>query len=655
MTKPYDESAILILEGLDPVKLRPGQFTRTDSPLHIVQEALDNAVDEALGGFANKIVVSALPDNVVSIKDNGRGIPVGEHPEKRIPVVQAIFTILYSGGKFNKGQGGAYAFSGGLHGVGVSVTNALSSSLRAIVKREGFEWSIGFEDGNLVQPLAQGKKTKETGTEIIIKPNPKYFDEPLIPFEDLRKLLKSKAIIQPGLEVVFIDERVSPAKVETFLYTEGLSEYLSEVSQGVALTPALVGEKYVGEDDTDFSVGEGLSWAFGWYETPGMGSSSFVNSIPTPNHGTHVNGLRSALFQGLKSYIDHHSLMPKGVKLSADDVFKNVQFVISVKMLDPAFDNQTKDRLSSASAVKLIEKLVLQEFEPWLLKNAVYAKQVAELAIQHAQARHRSATKVEKRKTNTAIMLPGKLSDCESDNPVETELFLVEGDSAGGSAKLCRNKEYQAILALRGKSLNVWEKTAAEALQNTEISDISTALGVLPHTVDDEVDWAKLRYHKICIMADADVDGSHIQVLLLTLFFKHFPQLISRGHIYIACSPLHRINVESSSKKRGAKKIYVMNDEELATTLKRLEKEGYTKWSVNRFKGLGEMSADDLWSTTLDPDTRVLKQVSLSEGNETLTFELFDNLMNKGKASWRKEWMERRGQEVAVYDEGEVA
>ena len=374
MTKPYDESAIVILEGLDPVKLRPGQFTRTDSPLHIVQEALDNAVDEALGGFATKITVTALPGNTVSIKDNGRGIPVGEHPEKKIPVVQAIFTILYSGGKFNKGQGGAYSFSGGLHGVGVSVTNALSSSLKAVVKRDGFEWSIGFADGNLAMPLTQGKKTKETGTEIIITPNAKYFDSADIPFEELCKLLKSKAIIQPGLEVLFVDARVSPETTQSFLYTDGLSQYLSEVAQGEALTPALVGEHYVAADAEEFSEGEGLSWAFGWYDGAGVGSSSFVNSIPTPNHGTHVNGLRSAVFQGLKSYIEHHGLMPKGIKLSADDVFKNVQFVISVKMLDPAFDNQTKDRLSSAGAVKLVEKLVLQYFEPWLLRNVAYAK-----------------------------------------------------------------------------------------------------------------------------------------------------------------------------------------------------------------------------------------------------------------------------------------
>jgi topoisomerase-4 subunit B len=650
MAKEYGESAIKILEGLEPVKLRPGQFTRTDSPLHIVQEVLDNAVDEAIAGYATKIEIRLLPDGKVSVEDNGRGIPVGKHPEKGIPVIQAIFTILYSGGKFDKTSGGAYTYAGGLHGVGVSVTNALSSSLRAEVKRDGWWWAIEFADGEVVKPLTKLGKAEGTGTRVVVQPNPKYFDSAEIPVKELRELAKSKAVLLPGLEVRLIDERhPDNVKEEVFVYQNGLSSLLSEIAGEGALTPIVTGEAYAQADDTAFADGEGASWAFAWFEGGDGSGRSFVNLIPTPQHGTHVSGLRSAVFNAVRQYIEHHSMMPKGLKLAADDVFKCIRFVLSVKLLDPAFDNQTKDRLSSRDAVRLLERMVQPQVEAWLNLNPSAAKTVADMVIRIAQARQRSANKVERKRSSSVVLLPGKLADCESDNPQFTELFLVEGDSAGGSAKQARSKEFQAILPLRGKSLNVWEKTADEALSNEEIHDIATAIGLQPHKLTDSVDFGRLRYGKICILADADVDGFHIQTLLLTLFFRHFPQLIERGHVYVARPPLYRIDTESQGKKRPARKVYVMDEAELHQWQERLKKEGYKNLTVGRFKGLGEMDPPELWETTLCPDTRRLLKVQLPEALREEAIQTFDNLMNKNKAGWRRDWMERRGNEVEAF------
>lgn len=646
----YDESSIKILEGLEPVQLRPGQFTRTDSPLHILQEVVDNAVDEALAGHASTLGVTLLADGGYRIEDNGRGIPVGAHPTKGIPVVQAIFTILYSGGKFDKTSGdGSYAYAGGLHGVGVSVTNALSKRMEVRVCREGHQWDLAFESGKVAQPLKKTAKVSHTGTSVTAYPDPKYFDTADIDVKELRELLKSKAVLLPGLEVTLADERAQPASVEVFRYDNGLSAFLAELSAEPALCPLIEGKAYAEEDDGGFAVGEGAEWAFGWYESADGFGRSFVNLIPTPQHGTHVLGFRSALFNALRMFAEHHGLLPKGIKLQADDVFRHVRFVLSARLLDPSFENQTKDRLSSRDGVKLLERMAQPQVEAWLNHNSVAAKAIADMVIKHAMARQRAASKVERKKSSSVVLLPGKLADCESSDSKVTELFLVEGDSAGGSAKMARIKDTQAILPLRGKGLNVWEKTQQEALANTEVHDISAAIGVPLHTRSDTLDWSKLRYGKVCILADADVDGFHIQTLLLTLFFRHFPQLIERGHIFVARPPLYRVDADSQGKKRPAKKLYAMDDAELNHVLDRLKQEGYTQTKIGRFKGLGEMDPPDLWDTTLNPDTRRLIKVMLPDPEREEALGAFDNLMSKPKAGWRREWMERRGNEVDAF------
>lgn len=646
-TQPaYSESSIKILEGLEPIKLRPGQFTRTDCPLHIIQEVLDNAVDEALAGHAKEISVEIRADGSFNISDNGRGIPVGIHPDKKIPVIQAIFTVLYSGGKFDKAAGGAYGYAGGLHGVGVSVTNALSERLEVEVSRDGWRWEMAFANGDVVEPLRKLGETEKTGTSITVKPNPKYFDEPGVPVEALRELLKSKAVLLPGLSAVITDFRGNEPKVERFLYESGMSSYLEEIATETSIVPIISASAYAQEGESGFAPGEGVEWAFSWYERADNTGKSFVNLIPTPLHGTHVLGFRSALFNALKLFTEHHSMLPKGLKLQADDVFKHVKFVLSARMLDPSFDNQTKDRLNSRDGVKLVEKMMQPQLEAWLNHNNAHAKTIAEMVIRQALARQKASAKVERKRSSSVVMLPGKLADCESDDSSRTELFLVEGDSAGGSAKQARSKDNQAILPLRGKGLNVWEKTRDEALANVEIHDISIAVGVPPHDLKTEIDWSKLRYGKICILADADVDGFHIQTLLLTMFFKHFPQLIDRGHVYVARPPLYRVDADSQGKGKPAKKIYAMDDVELEQSQERLSKEGYKSLRVGRFKGLGEMDPPELWDTTLNPDTRRLLKVNLPEGARDAAVDAFENMMSKSRAGWRKEWMERRGNEV---------
>lgn len=646
----YDESSIKILEGLEPVKQRPGMYTRTENPLHMIQEVIDNAADEALGGFATSLEVELLPDGSVRIADDGRGIPVGLHPEKKIPTVQAIFTVLHSGGKFDKtSDGGAYKFSGGLHGVGVSVTNALSESLKCTIHRDGGQWEIGFSNGDLTQPIKKVGSSAKQGTQVIAKPNPKYFDSPEIPISQLTSLLQTKAVLMPGFKVTLIDSRTdTPVRTE-WQYKEGLSAYLNELVNGYTpLVPVFEGTRYAGADDETYAEGEGAQWAFSWYDNGKGDGKSFVNLIQTPEHGTHVSGLKSALYEALKVFIEHHGLLPKGVKLTGDDVFKNVTYVLSGRMLDPMFAGQTKDKLISREGVKLFEKMVQPSFEAWLNQNVTQAKVIADLAIRHALARQRSANKSERKKSSSVLMLPGKLTDCESSDATETELFLVEGDSAGGSAKMGRHKEFQAVLPMRGKGLNVWEKDKNQALENDEIHDISDAIGVAPHTLTDDVDLSKLRYHKICILSDADVDGFHIQVLLLTLFYKHFPQLIEKGYIYVARPPLYRLDADASGKKRKAQKHYAMDEEELRSWEERLKKDGYTKLKVGRFKGLGEMNPIELWDTTLNPDTRRLLQVRLPDDQRAEAKETFDLLMSKSRAGSRREWMERRGDEVGL-------
>ena len=649
-TSQYGEASIKILEGLEPVKQRPGQFTRLDCPQHIIQEVLDNGIDEAIGGHAKNITIELLPDGRVSIEDDGRGIPVGLHPEKKIPVVEAVFTILYSGGKFDKASGGAYTFSGGLHGVGVSVTNALSSHVRVEVKRDGYLNVIEFADGDVLVPLKRIGRAEGSGTKVIVQPNPKYFDSPEVPAAAMRELAKSKAILLPGLTVTMRNLRVEGAESEdVFFFEQGLVSYLHETAAEAPVTEVQAGKRYALPDDGTFAEGEGADWALAWYEGNEGAGASFVNLIPTPQGGTHVAGLKQALFGSVRDFIDHHSMMPKGLKLTADDVFKNVRYVLSVRMLDPSFDNQTKDRLNTRDGLKLVEKSVQPSIEAWFSLNPATARIVAELALRNATTRTRASNKPERRKSTSVVMLPGKLADCESSDPTETEIFLVEGDSAGGSAKQGRDKNVQAILALRGKGLNVWEKTRLEALDNVEIADIAVAIGIEPHGPHDTVDLSKLRYHKICILSDADVDGFHIQVLLETLFLRHFPRLIEAGHIYIARPPLFRIDSDAVGKSKPAKKQYAMDEAELRSIEKHLVSEGYKHHQVFRFKGLGEMNPPALWETTLNPDTRRLLKVQVPEGQIEEAMTLFDNLMAKGRVEWRRNWMEQRGHEVTDF------
>lgn len=644
----YDESAIRVLKGLDPVKERPGQFTRKESPLHIIQEVLDNSIDEALGGFATDITIEIILDKEpgpgIRITDNGRGIPVGLHPEENVPVVQAIFTMLYSGGKFGKdSKDSAYKYSGGLHGVGVTVTNALSSKLVAQVKRDGAIWEIEFNNGDIVKPLHKVGKTKETGTSVEVYPNPKYFDAPFIDLNALKDLLKTKAVLLKNLSLRYINPSAQEDIV--FSYQNGSADYLSEIFTGEPISPILKDSFYFSEGNPDdYSEGEGAEFSLIWGLSANVEASrSFVNMIPTPDGGTHVAGLRSAVLNCVKAYAEHSGAIPKGIKLNADDCMKNCVYVLSMKMLDPAFDNQTKDRLNSREATKLIEKAIQPKIEAWFSKNPAVANEIIDLSIKNATSRTKNSQVKEKKSRSGIVMLPGKLTDCESKNPEETELYLVEGDSAGGTAKSARNKETQAILALRGKPLNAWELEIAVMMQNTEINDISIAIGVEPHKRGSNPDLSKLRYTKICILSDADVDGFHIQTILLSLFFKHFPVLVEKGYIYIAQPPLYRLEADSSSKKKGSKNMYVMNEEELKIARTKLEREGFKNFAVNRFKGLGEMNADQLWDTTLNPETRTLYQVEMPEEKVGEAEEDVNNLMSKTRASWRRTWLTEFG------------
>ncbi|PFH28561.1 MULTISPECIES: DNA topoisomerase IV subunit B [Burkholderia] len=647
----YSEASIKVLKGLEPVKQRPGMYTRTENPLHIIQEVIDNASDEALGGHGKQITVTLHADQSVSVEDDGRGIPFGLHPEEGVPVVEIVFTRLHAGGKFDKAAGGAYTFSGGLHGVGVSVTNALATRLDVTVWRDGKIAELGFADGDVVKPLATqgaGRGEKKSGTRVQVWPNPKYFDSPNLPFGELQRLLRSKAVLLPGVEVVLVNEK--SGERQTWKYEDGLRGYLlDEMNGSELLIPLFEGERFADArsgDDT-FAEGEGASWVVAWSEEGSLVRESYVNLIPTPAGGTHESGLRDGLYQAVKSFVELHNLQPKGVKLLAEDVFARVSFVLSAKVLDPQFQGQIKERLNSRDAVKLVSSFSRPALELWLNQHVEHGKKLAELVIKQAQARTRAGQKVEKRKSSGVAVLPGKLTDCETEDIARNELFLVEGDSAGGSAKMGRDKEYQAILPLRGKVLNTWETERDRLFANNEVHDISVAIGVDPHSPDDSVDLSNLRYGKICILSDADVDGSHIQVLLLTLFFKHFPQLIERGHVCVARPPLFRVDAPARGKK-AAQKLYALDDGELEAILDKLRKDGVreTQWSISRFKGLGEMSAEQLWDTTMNPDTRRLMPVKLGELDYEATVARMTMLMGKGEAAARRGWLEEKGNDV---------
>ncbi len=652
----YSESSIRVLKGLEPVKQRPGMYTRTENPLHIIQEVIDNASDEALGGYCKNIQVTMHADGSVSVEDDGRGIPVGLHPEEKVPTVEIVFTRLHAGGKFDKGSGGAYAFSGGLHGVGVSVTNALASRLDITVWRKDDKGNavhdIGFAGGDLVQPLksrAASRDDKKSGTRVTVWPDPKYFDSPAIPTGELLRLLRSKAVLLPGVRVSYTNAKTG--ETQSWMYEQGLRGYLNEqlaqTSGGATLIPLFEGEQYASADADGFAEGEGAAWVVAWTEDGNVVRESYVNLIPTPAGGTHESGLREGLFGAVKNFVEMHSLLPKGVKLLPEDVFARTSFVLSAKVLDPQFQGQIKEKLNSRDAVRLVAGYSRSALELWLNQHVDYGKKLADLVIKQAQSRLRSAQKVEKRKSSGVAVLPGKLTDCESTDITRNEVFLVEGDSAGGSAKMGRDKEFQAILPLRGKVLNSWETERDRLFANNEIHDIAVAIGVDPHGQNDDPDLSGLRYGRICILSDADVDGSHIQVLLLTLFFRHFPKLIEHGHIYVARPPLYRVDAPARGKK-PAQKIYALDDGELEAIEDKLRKDGVKEngWSIARFKGLGEMSAEQLWETTMNPDTRRLLPVAFGELGVKASEDRFTMLMGKGEAAARRAWLEEHGDQV---------
>ena len=646
----YSERSIKVLKGLEPVKQRPGMYTRTDNPMHVIQEVIDNAADEALAGFGKKIKVTLHTDGSVSVEDDGRGIPFGLHPEEKAPVVELVFTRLHAGGKFDKGSGGAYSFSGGLHGVGVSVTNALSKRLEVSSHREGKVARIVFSGGDVVEamtlrPLEAGERKQ--GTTVRAWPDAKYFESPALPANEMVHLLRSKAVLMPGVTVTLIDEKKKDT--QSWQYKGGLRDYLEQTLTADAVIPLFEGEGYAGKDSDSFAEGEGAEWAVAFTEDGHPVRESYVNLIPTTAGGTHDSGLRDGLFQAVKSFIELHALLPKGVKLMPEDVFARASYVLSAKVLDPQFQGQIKERLNSRDAVRLVSSYVRPALELWLNQHVDYGKRLAELAIKAAQTRQRAGQKVEKRKGSGVAVLPGKLTDCESRDIADNEVFLVEGDSAGGSAKMGRDKETQAVLPLRGKVLNTWEVERDRLFANTEIHDISVAIGVDPHGPGDQVDLSGLRYGKICILSDADVDGSHIQVLLLTLFFRHFPKLIEAGHLFVARPPLFRVDAPARGKKPAAK-MYALDEGELTAILDKLRKDGVSegKWSIGRFKGLGEMNAEQLWETTLNPDTRRLLPVRLGGFDFGQTVAEMTKLMGKGEAASRRELMELHGDAVDI-------
>ena len=641
----YNESSIRVLKGLEPVRQRPGMYTRTENPLHIIQEVIDNAADEALAGFGKQIQVTLHTDGSVTVEDDGRGIPVGLHPEEKAPVAELVFTRLHAGGKFDKKGGGAYAFSGGLHGVGVSVTNALSKRLELVIWREGGAHRMVFGDGAVVEALKLAPELlrKKSGTRVRVWPDASFFDSAAIPLNELTHLLRSKAVLMAGVKVSLINEKTGDTK--TWQYENGLAGYLTEALDGTELrVPLFGGEQFAGADHESFADGEGAQWVVAWADEGNVVRESYVNLIPTPAGGTHESGLREGLFASVKAFAELHGLLPKGVKLLPEDVFARTSFVLSAKVLDPQFQGQIKERLNSRDAVRLVGGFVRTSLDLWLNTHVEYGKKLAELAIRQAQARARSAQKVEKRKSSGVAVLPGKLTDCESSDVSRTEVFLVEGDSAGGSAKMGRDKEFQAILPLRGKVLNAWEVDRDRLFANNEIHDISVAIGVDPHGPNDTPDLSGLRYGRVCILSDADVDGSHIQVLLLTLFYRHFPRLVELGHVHVARPPLFRVDVPSLGK-RPARKIYCLDAGELEVVQDKLRKEGVREgsWDISRFKGLGEMSPEQLWETTMNPDTRRMLPVGYGSLDPDATTRMFDMLMGKGESGARRTWLEDKG------------
>jgi len=619
----YDASSIEVLTGLEPVKKRPGMYTNTEIPNHLAQEVMDNSVDEAVSGYATQINVTLHPDGALSVEDNGRGIPIDTHPKEGTPAVEVILTKLHAGGKFSNDS---YQFSGGLHGVGVSVVNALSSSFEVWIKREGKQYYMKFNSSVKTADLEElsdvGKRN--TGTLIKFNPDPQYFDSVKFSVKQLRHNLRSKAVLCPGLEVNF-DNQIDETK-DRWLYDDGIKDYLAVSLDGLDCLPP---SPFVILFKTKE---EQLDCALTWTEdTNNATAESFVNLIPTIGGGTHVNGLRSGLTEALKEFCEFRSLLPKNLKLTPDDVWQRIAFVLSIKILDPQFTGQTKERLSSRECASFVSGVVKDSFSLWLNQHTDIAEKIAEIAILNAQSRLKTSKKVVRKKIVSGPALPGKLSDCTSSDLDQTEVFLVEGDSAGGSAKQARDKDYQAILPLRGKILNTWEVDSTQVLASNEIHDISVAIGLEP----DNNDLSGLRYGKICILADADSDGAHIATLICALFVKHFPKLVREGHVYVAMPPLYRIDA-------GKQVFYALDDKERdAISAKLLKENKRQKVQVQRFKGLGEMNPKQLRETTMQPDTRRLIQLTLS--NTLQVSETMDMLLSKKRASDRKSWLESKG------------
>ena len=640
----YTADSISVLKGLEPVRHRPGMYTRTDHPLHIIQEVIDNAADEALGGYCKNIDVTLHADGSVSVQDDGRGIPVEIHPVEGAPTVEVVFTQLHAGGKFNKKDGdSAYRFSGGLHGVGVSVTNALSVRMEVDVTRDGGRYRIVFAGGAVIEALQRlGDAPKRArGTQVRTWPDTQFFDSPTIPQTELERLLRSKAVLLPGLNITLT---LADGEKKSWQFENGMAQYLAGQIEGELAAPLFTAEKYAAPDDENFPAGSGAAWAICWSSDGAMARESYVNLIPTPAGGTHETGLRQAAFEAVKSFAEHHALLPKGIKLAAEDVFSRLSYVLAARLLDPSFQGQIKERLNSREAVALVSRMMRDPLELWLNENPDAARKITELAIRAAQARAKSGQKVEKRKQSAVAILPGILSDCQSEDIRRNELFLVEGDSAGGSAKSGRDKETQAILPLRGKVLNTWEIEAGSLFANREVHDIAVALGIDPHPADaPDTVLDNLRYGKLVIMTDADVDGSHIRVLLCTLFYRHFPKLIEHGHLYFAQPPLFRLDVPALGKKRPPRKLYALDETERGSLLERLSKEGLRPEAIaiSRFKGLGEMNPEQLWETTMSPDTRRLVRVRLPEAAEAQP--VMNMLMAKNEAAGRRAWMEENG------------
>lgn len=628
MTSNYSAQEITVLKDLEPVQLRPGMYTDTTRPNHLGQEVIDNSVDEALAGYANKIEVVLHKDQSLEVIDNGRGMPVDIHPVEKLSGVEVILTKLHAGGKFSNKN---YEFSGGLHGVGISVVNALSERVDVTVKRNGEVYKIAFENGRKVEELEVigtcGRRN--TGTTVHFKPNPKYFDSDKFSVSRLRHLLRAKAVLCSGLEIKFID-KINQTE-DCWCYEDGLADYLSEAVNGLETLPET---PFIGDFKGDT---EAVSWALLWLPEGGdLLSESYVNLIPTIQGGTHVNGLRQGLLDAMREFCEFRNLLPRGVKLSADDIWERCAYVLSLKMQDPQFAGQTKERLSSRQSAVFVAGVVKDAFSLWLNQHVQQAELLAEMAISSAQRRLRAAKKVVRKKLVSGPALPGKLADCSQQDLDKTELFLVEGDSAGGSAKQARDREYQAILPLRGKILNTWEVSSEQVLSSSEIHDIAVALGIDP----DNEDLSQLRYGKVCILADADSDGLHIATLLCALFLRHFPKLVQKGHVYVAMPPLYRIDL-------GKDVFYALDESEKDAILDRLKgKKG--KPNVQRFKGLGEMNPLQLRETTMDPNTRRLVQLTyaLEQEEQAATLELMDILLAKKRAEDRKNWLQTKGDQV---------